>query len=249
MKTLIASTWSSRKACTEAYASSPSPSSQVAEVLSRYPPNYKRSACIPLLDLAQQQNNGWLTLSAMNKVAEILGVAEIRVYEVATFYSMFNRSKVGRYHVMICGTTPCMLRGARDIEDALAKHLGIKKFETTKDGMFTLGEMECMGSCVNAPMFVVADYSNGTKGYSYNYYEDLTPESAVEIVEKLKKGEKPKVGSQTRDKAEPAGGQTTLLTEPMGPMCRDLEELKHKLAEEAKAAAEAAAAAAAAAKK
>lgn len=211
--------------------------SQVAEILSHYPSNYKRSACIPLLDLAQQQNNGWLTLSAMNKVAEILGVAEIRVYEVATFYSMFNRGKVGRYHVMVCGTTPCMLRGSRDIESALSKHLGVKKFETTKDGMFTLGEMECMGCCVNAPMIVVADYSNGSKGYTYNYYEDLTPDSAVEIIEKLKRGEKPKVGSQIREKAEPIGGQTSLLSEPAGPTCRDLEELKKKLEEESKAAA------------
>jgi NADH dehydrogenase (ubiquinone) flavoprotein 2 len=95
-----------------------------------------------------------------------VGVANMRVYEVATFYSMFNRNPVGKYHVMVCGTTPCMLRGSRDIEAALEKHLNIKKWETTADNYFTLGEMECMGSCVNAPMVVIADYTNGIEGYS-----------------------------------------------------------------------------------
>ena len=95
-----------------------------------------------------------------------MGVANMRVYEVATFYSMFNRNPVGKYHVMVCGTTPCMLRGSRDIEAALEKHLNIKKWETTADNYFTLGEMECMGSCVNAPMVVIADYTNGIEGYS-----------------------------------------------------------------------------------
>lgn len=197
---------------------------KIAEkVINRYPPNYKASAVIPLLDLAQQQNAGWLTISCMNHVAEVLGMAPIRVYEVATFYSMFNRFKVGKYHVMVCGTTPCMLCGSRDIEKALSEHLGVSKFETTEDGMFTLGEMECMGCCVNAPMIAVADYTNGVEGYSYNYYEDLTPESAVAVVKALKAGKAPKVGSQTRSKAEPMGGQTTLTGTPAGPFCRDLD--------------------------
>ena len=107
----------------------------------------------------------------MNKIATILEVAPIRVYEVATFYTMFNRQPVGKFHVMVCGTTPCMLRGSRDIEAALVKHLGVERGETTKCGTFTLGEMECMGSCVNAPMIVVSDYTNGVEGFSYNYYE------------------------------------------------------------------------------
>ncbi|GMP90801.1 hypothetical protein CsSME_00041770 [Camellia sinensis var. sinensis] len=93
----------------------------------------------------------------------VIEVAPIHVYEVATFYSMFNRSKV-------CGTTPCMIRGSREIEDALLKHLGVKRNEVTKDGLFSVGEMECMGCCVNAPMITVADYSNGSEGYTYNYY-------------------------------------------------------------------------------
>ena len=220
---------------------------KVQTILKRYPPNYKRSAMIPLLDLAQQQNAGYLTVPVMNHIAELLEVAPIRVYEVATFYSMFNRSKVGSYHVMVCGTTPCMLRGSRDIEKALSEHLGVKKFETTRDGKFTLGEMECMGCCVNAPMIAVADYTGGVEKYTYNYYEDLTPESAVSIVQTLAQGKIPeKVGSQIRNKAEPVTGTTTLNTEPTGPNCRDLAKLKKELeaaaAEAAKAAATEAAA-------
>lgn len=208
---------------------------RVEEIISRYPPNYKASAVIPVLDLAQQQNGGWLTLNTMNQVAQVLGMAPIRVYEVATFYTMFNRSKIGKYHVMVCGTTPCRLQGAQGIESALVKHLGIHVGETTADGVFTLGEMECMGCCVNAPMIAVADYTKGVEGFSYNYYEDLTPEDAIKIVESLRKGEKPRLGSQHRSKAEPAGavqngkwvpcsGATTLTGTPRGPYCRDLSD-------------------------
>ena len=220
---------------------------KVQTILKRYPPNYKRSAMIPLLDVAQQQNAGYLTVPVMNHIAELLEVAPIRVYEVATFYSMFNRSKVGSYHVMVCGTTPCMLRGSRDIEKALSEHLGVKKFETTRDGKFTLGEMECMGCCVNAPMIAVADYTGGVEKYTYNYYEDLTPESAVSIVQTLAQGKMPeKVGSQIRNKAEPITGTTTLNTEPTGPNCRDLAQLKKELEAAAVEAAKVAAAEAAA---
>jgi hypothetical protein len=112
-------------------------------------------------------------------VAEIVGVANMRVYEVATFYSMFNRNPVGKYHVMVCGTTPCMLRGSRDIEAALEKHLNIKKWETTADNYFTLGEMECMGCCVNAPMVVIADYTNGIEGYSVRASAACNPSRLV----------------------------------------------------------------------
>ncbi|KAG7018376.1 NADH dehydrogenase [ubiquinone] flavoprotein 2, mitochondrial, partial [Cucurbita argyrosperma subsp. argyrosperma] len=100
---------------------------KVAEILSHYPSNYKQSAVIPLLDLAQQQHGGWLPVSAMNAVAKVVEVAPVRVYEVATFYSMFNRAKVGKYHLLVCGTTPCMIRGSREIEEALLKHLGVKR--------------------------------------------------------------------------------------------------------------------------
>lgn len=172
----------------------------------------------------------------MNEIAKMLEMPEIRVYEVATFYTMFNRSKIGKYHIMVCGTTPCMLNGSQDIAAALINHLGIQIGQTTKDGIFTLGEMECMGCCVNAPMIAVADYSKGAQGYTYNYYEDLTPADAVRIANTLKKGETPKVGSQYREKAEPVGvvhgskwvatkgGETTLIGEPSGPYCRNLDE-------------------------
>jgi len=210
---------------------------RVHELIARYPPNYKQSAVIPVLDLAQQQNGGWLTLAAMNRVAKILEMPEIRVYEVATFYTMFNRSKIGKYHILVCGTTPCMLQGSRDVMAALSDHLGIAVGHTTKDGMFSLGEMECMGCCVNAPMIAVADYSNGVDGFSYNYYEDLSPGDAIRIVDLLKRGEKPKIGSQYRSKAEPcgtiqnkkwtetSGGEMTLTGTPSGPYCRDLDEV------------------------
>lgn len=207
----------------------------VADIVARYPPNYKASAVIPVLDVAQQQNNGWLSLAAMNRVAKVLDMPEIRVYEVATFYTMFNRSKMGKYHVMVCGTTPCRLQGAQDIEKALVKHLGIHIGETTSDGLFTLGEMECMGACVNAPMVAIADYTKGVAGFTYNYYEDLTPEDVIKIVDTLKAGGQPKVGSQHRDKAEPAGaiqfgkwvpksGTQTLTGPPRKPYCRDLAD-------------------------
>ncbi|KAJ6352341.1 hypothetical protein OIU76_001539 [Salix suchowensis] len=130
----------------------------VKEILSHYPSNYKQSVVIPLLDLAQQQHGGWLPVSAMNAVAKVIEVAPIRVYEVATFYSMFNRSPLGKYHLL--------------------------RNEVTKDGLFSVGEMECMGCCVNAPMITVADYSNGSEGYTYNYYEDVTPKRVVEMLRK-----------------------------------------------------------------
>ncbi|XP_021764311.1 NADH dehydrogenase [ubiquinone] flavoprotein 2, mitochondrial-like [Chenopodium quinoa] len=198
---------------------------KVKEILSFYPSNYKQSAVIPLLDLAQQQHGGWLPVSAMNEVARIIEVAPIRVYEVATFYSMFNRSKVGKYHLLVCGTTPCMIRGSREIEEALLNHLGVKRNEVTKDGLFSVGEMECMGCCVNAPMITIADYSNGSEGYTYNYIEDVTPKRVVEIVEMLKRGEKPPPGTQNpnRFKCAPEGGNKTLLGEPKPPPCRDLD--------------------------
>ncbi|KAJ9506554.1 NADH:ubiquinone oxidoreductase 24 kDa subunit [Haematococcus lacustris] len=211
---------------------------RAGEIIARYPSNYKASAVIPVLDLAQQQNQGWLSLAALNSVAKLLEMPEIRVYEVATFYTMFNRSKIGKYHVMICGTTPCRLQGALNIQKALEDHLGVHIGETTADGMFTLGEMECMGACVNAPMIAVADYSGGVEKFSYNYYEDLTPETTIAIIEALKKGDTPKVGSQFRVKAEPAGavvnyaskwvpapgGVQTLSSPPRGPSAPNLDK-------------------------
>ena len=133
--------------------------------------------------------------------------------------------------------------------EACRRSLDIGFGETTEDGQFTLTEVECLGACVNAPMIAVADYSNGVEGYSYNYYEDLTPADAVAVVKALKAGQKPRVGSQHRDKAEPMGGQTTLTGEPRGPYCRDLAKVKADLEAAAAAAAAEAAKAAAEAKK
>lgn len=209
---------------------------RVEEICSRYPSNWRQSAVIPVLDLAQQQNDGWLSLNAMREVARVLGMAEIRVFEVATFYTMFNRSKIGKYHVMVCGTTPCMLQGSKKIYGVLKEELGVDYGQTTSDGMFTLGEMECMGACVNAPMIAIADYTKGVEGFSYTYYEDLTPGDVKAIVGDLRAGKTPKKGSQHRWKAEPSGavvggekwvpseGSKTLQGTPPGPYCRDLDD-------------------------
>ncbi|CAH8556783.1 unnamed protein product [Schistosoma turkestanicum] len=181
-------------------------------IISNYPPAHKAAAIIPALDLAQRQH-GWLPISAMNKVAEILNVPSMRVYEVATFYTMFNREPVGKYHIQICTTTPCMLGGVGSevILNTLKKTLGIESGQTTPDKMFTLTEVECLGACVNAPMMQIND----------DYYEDLTEEDTVRIVEEIKAGKKPKPGPQSgqggRFASEPKGGLTSLNTVPKGP--------------------------------
>ena len=126
-------------------------------ILSKYPANYAQSAIIPLLDLAQRQCGNFLPVAAMDKVANVCGVPAVRVYEVASFYTMFNRERVGRYFIQLCGTTPCMVNGAVEIKEAICKHLGIEDGETTKDGLFTLKEVECLGACANAPMVQIND--------------------------------------------------------------------------------------------
>jgi len=154
---------------------------KVEKILSRYPGNYRKSGIIPLLDLAQRQHGGWLPVAAMNKVAEIVGEHPMRVYEVATFYTMFNREKVGKYFIQLCGTTPCMACGAQEIKKVMLDHLGIKDGETTEDGLFTLKEVECLGACSNAPMVQLND----------DFYEQLTPETAVELIELCRAGKPP----------------------------------------------------------
>ena len=173
----------------------------VHKILERYPPNYKRSAMIPLLDVAQQANQGYLSVQAMNRVAEMLEVAPIRVYEVATFYSMFNRTKVGKYHVMVCGTTPCMLRGSDALFETCKKR-GMKKGHVSEDGLWTLTEVECMGNCATAPMVQIND----------DNYEDLTSERLDAVLDALAAGESPKTGTQEpgRHTSEPSEGPTTL---------------------------------------
>jgi len=156
----------------------------VYKILAKYPNNYKQSGIIPLLDLAQRQHGGWLPVAAMDKVAQIVGSDPSQVYEVASFYTMFNREKVGKYFLQLCGTTPCMICGSEDIKQTIEKHLGIKEGETTKDGLFTLREVECLGSCANAPMIQMND----------DYYECLTPQTTIELLEACKKGTPPPMG-------------------------------------------------------
>lgn len=125
-------------------------------ILSIYPEGHKRAAMIPLLDLAQRQH-GWLPISAMHKVAEVLELPNMRVYEVATFYTMFMRKPTGKYHVQVCTTTPCWLRGSDEVLEVCKKKLGINVGETSKDMKFTISEVECLGACVNAPMVAIND--------------------------------------------------------------------------------------------
>jgi len=206
---------------------------EIDTILAKYPSNYKKSAMIPLLHLAQKQNDNFLPLSAMKKIANILGVADMDVYEVASFYTMFNRTKVGKFHLQICATTPCMLCGAYDIVAAIEKHVGCKLGETSPDGLFTLQEVECLGACANAPMIQV----NGEW-----VYEDLTPENVIQLLEDLKAGNA-KIGPQTdRNHCEGPQGRTTLINyDSEGAHDRDFDQAK-KDWEDARAAAKAAAA-------
>ena len=161
--------------------------SKIEDILKKYPEGRQASAVLPLLDLAQRQNKGWLSPETIEAVAKFLNMPEIRVYEVASFYSMYNLKPVGTYHVQVCGTTPCMLCGAEEIFKTCQDQLGISKGETTSDGMFALSEVECLGACVNAPVIQIND----------DIYEDLSPESVKNILVDLKAGKQPKIGSQT----------------------------------------------------
>nr|XP_009665429.1 PREDICTED: NADH dehydrogenase [ubiquinone] flavoprotein 2, mitochondrial [Struthio camelus australis] len=180
---------------------------RIEAIVNNYPGGHKSAAVMAVLDLAQRQH-GWLPISAMNKVAEILEMPRMRVYEVATFYTMYNRKPVGKYHIQVCTTTPCMLRDSDSILEAIKKKLGIKVGETTPDKLFTLIEVECLGACVNAPMVQIND----------NYYEDLTPKDIEDIIDDLKAGRVPKPGPRSgRFSCEPAGGLTSLTEPPKGP--------------------------------
>ena len=169
--------------------------------MAKYPEGRQASAVLPLLDLAQRQNGGWVSREAMSYVAGLLDMAEIRVYEVATFYTMVNLNPVGKYLIQLCRTTPCWLCGSDDLRNACTEELGIGVGESTDDGMFTLVEVECLGACVNAPMVQIND----------DFYEDLSPARMKEIIAMLRRGEQPPTGSQTgRQTSAPATGATTL---------------------------------------
>jgi NADH-quinone oxidoreductase subunit E len=171
--------------------------------MAKYPPGRQQSAVIPVLWRAQEQCGGWLPQKAIEATAELLGMARIRVLEVATFYTMFNLSPVGRFHVQFCGTTPCLLRGADELKKVLHKMIGHQD-EVSADGTFSWTEVECLGACVNAPMVQI----------NADYYEDLTPETLTRVLNELAAGRNPKPGPQVdRQNSAPVGGADT-LTDP-----------------------------------
>lgn len=175
--------------------------------IAKYPPGRQRSAVMAMLDLAQRQvgeetqTQGWLPLPVIEYVARYLDMPVIRVLEVASFYFMYNLKPVGRFHVQVCGTTPCMLRGSDALFETCKKR-GMKKCEVSEDGLWTLTEVECMGNCASAPMVQIND----------DNYEDLTPERLDAVLDALARGERPKPGTQEpgRRSVEPLGGPTTL---------------------------------------
>ena len=189
------------------FAFTPEWEERAKATVARYPEGRQRSAVMALLDFAQRQvgaeteSQGWLPIPVIEYVADYLDMPVIRVLEVATFYTMYNLVPVGKFHVQVCGTTPCMLRGSDDIMDACYQR-GMKKGHTTEDGQWTLTEVECMGNCATAPMVQIND----------DNYEDLTPERLDAVLDALARGEQPKAGTQEpgRHTSEPLGGPSTL---------------------------------------
>lgn len=159
---------------------------KIKEILAKYPANRKKSAVMPLLDLAQRQNENWISKDAIETIAKTLEMPEIKVYEVASFYTMYNLKPVGKNLLQFCKTTPCMLRGIDELMKFAQERLGIKVEETTLDNLFTIKEVECLGACVNAPIVQIND----------DFYEDLTLENFSKILDDLKEGKKIKIGSQ-----------------------------------------------------
>ena len=175
---------------------------KVKEIISFYPEGRQQSAVIPLLDLAQNEAEGWLPMAAIEHVADLLGMAQIRVLEVASFYSMFNLKPVGKYFVQLCRTTPCWLRGSESLKETAEDITGCKPGETSSDGLFTLIEVECLGACCNAPMVQINN----------DYYEDLTRESCEKIIDEILNDKLPKPGSyRGRTNSEPENNRKTLM--------------------------------------
>ena len=192
----------------ESFAFDAESEAKIATILKRYPEGKQASAVIPLLYVAQRQmgrltQSAWVPRVAMDVIAARLSMPPIRVYEVATFYFMFNMKPIGRHHLQLCGTTPCMLRGSEDVLRACKDAGGLKGVgDTSADGLFTLTEVECLGACVNAPILQIDD----------DYYEDLDYESAVKLLEGFKRGERPKPGSAIGRQASAPAGEQTVLT-------------------------------------
>ena len=189
----------------DAFAFTPENERRMRAIIADYPPGRQHSAVVPLLDLAQRQHGGWLPKTAIRAVARLLEMPEIRAFEVATFYTMFNLAPVGRHLVQLCRTTPCWLRGSDEVEAACLDHLGVALGETTADGAFTVVEVECLGACVNAPVAQVND----------DFYEDLDGPAMVRLLDALKAGREVSPGSQDarRQFSAPVTGPTTLVPE------------------------------------
>jgi NADH-quinone oxidoreductase subunit E len=183
----------------ESFAFSPATMEQVRWWMAKYPPERKQSAVIPILWLAQKQD-GWVSEPAIRAIAELLGMPTIRVLEVATFYTMFHLHPVGRHHLQVCGTTPCMLRGSEELKAVCKRRIG-EAHAVTADGLFSWEEMECLGACVNAPVVAIHDY----------YHEDLSPEALEALMDTLARGASVTPGSALgRQTSEPAGGSSVL---------------------------------------
>ena len=172
------------------------------KIISNYPEGKQQSAVMALLYIAQRQNNNWIPLQAMKYIAKFLGMPYIKVYEVATFYSMYNLSPVGKYFFQVCTTTPCMLRGAYDLVNVCKKKISDKESVLSKDGKISWMEVECLGACVNAPMIQINE----------DYYEDLNDKKLEEIIDTIYQNKTPRPGSYTgRTNAEPVNTRKTLL--------------------------------------
>tara|TARA_Y100000746_G_C15459597_1_gene430838 strand:- start:1355 stop:1969 length:615 start_codon:yes stop_codon:yes gene_type:complete len=175
---------------------------KIEVIMKKYPNDRQASAVMPLLDLAQREAGGWLPVSALETVADKVGLAYMRVLEIASFYTMYNLKPVGKWHLQLCGTTPCWLRGSDDILKAIFDTLKLKPNETSKNGEFTLTPVECLGACVNAPILQVND----------DFYEDLDYESTKKLINSLIDNKPPKFGSFKKRKSEPENGSTVLLS-------------------------------------
>lgn len=174
-------------------------------IIAKYPDGRQQSALLPLLDLAQRQNQNWLPRAAMEYVSELLEIPPIRAYEVASFYTMFNKAPVGRHFIQVCTTTPCWLCGSNDVLKAIKDKTGLSPGQSSDDGTFTVVEVECLGACVNAPMVQVND----------DYFEDLDYRRTETLIDSLATGETPKIGSQIgRRGSQALSGPTTLLELP-----------------------------------
>ena len=192
----------SKRSQPESFTFTPENLARAEQLIARYPDGRQASAVLALLDLAQRQHENWVPDAALRYVAEMLDMSFIRIMEVATFYTMVNLAPVGKFHLQLCRTTPCWLRGADDLRRCIKQKVGIGHGETSADGVFSMVEVECIGACVNAPVVQVND----------DFFEDLDAESLGSLLEALANGEGPAAGSVIgRQTSAPVTGPTTLL--------------------------------------